>query len=165
MQALLAPIVASGGAMTAASILPGVAGAASAVDGYSAALAEKRRAEANAYIGRTRAVQTNVNAREGLNEELATMRATFATNAQKPGVGTMEVFDELRRVRSRERRVEFGNQMAQAADWKMAAKKAGVSSFGALLGGLKSINQSLFDLSEIKRVQNLEKQEQGKYGL
>ncbi len=137
--------------MQAALIAAAVSPVAQGIAGYQQAQGEKQRAETNAYIGRTRAVQTNVNAREGLNEELATMRATFATNAQKPGVGTMEVFDELRRVRSRERRVEFGNQMAQAADWKMAAKNAGAAGSSALLGGFLKAGPSLFDLYEYNK--------------
>ena len=83
------PVTMALGAQVGSSIFGGLSGAAEAKG-------EKQRAEANAYIGRTRAIQTDTDARQGLNDELATMRATFATNDQKPGVGTLAIFNELR---------------------------------------------------------------------
>ena len=126
------------------SIFGGMAGAAEAK-------AEKKRAEVNAYIGKTRAIQTDTASRENLNDELATMRATFAANSQRPGVGTLEMFSELRRVRNRERRIEVGNRMSEAADWKMAAKNAKAKASGAMLGGIIGAGPSLFDLYDFKK--------------
>lgn len=132
-----------------AGILPilGAAGSVfQGVSGYQQAKGEKQRAETNAYIGRTRAIQTNVQAREGLNSELGTLRATFAANGQRPGVGTDVIFNELRRTSNRDRRIEFGNEMAGVADQKMAAANAGAAGRGALLGGIIKAGPDLFDI-------------------
>ena len=137
------PAIAAG-AQAAGSIFGGMAGAAEAKG-------EKQRAEINAYIGRTRANQADTDARLGLEDELSTLRATMAANGQRPGVGTMDIFNELRRTRGRERRVEVGNRMAEAADWKMAAKNAGNAATGSLIGGLFKAGPSLFDLYQLKK--------------
>lgn len=132
------------GAQAGREIFSGMAGAAQAKG-------EKQRAEINAYIGRTRANQADTDARLGLEDELSTLRATMAANGQRPGVGTMDIFNELRRTRGRERRVEVGNRMAEAADWKMAAKNAGNAATGSLIGGLFKAGPSLFDLYQLKK--------------
>ncbi len=132
------------GAQAGGAIFSGMAGAAQAKG-------EKQRAEINAYIGRTRANQADTDARLGLEDELSTLRATMAANGQRPGVGTMDIFNELRRTRGRERRVEVGNRMAEAADWKMAAKNAGNAATGSLIGGLFKAGPSLFDLYQLKK--------------
>lgn len=125
-------------------IFSGMAGAAQAKG-------EKQRAEINAYIGRTRANQADTDARLGLEDELSTLRATMAANGQRPGVGMMDIFNELRRTRGRERRVEVGNRMAEAADWKMAAKNAGNAATWSPIGGLFKAGPSLFDLYQLKK--------------
>lgn len=132
------------------SIFGGLAGA-------SDAKGEKQRAEANAYIARTRAIQTDTEARQGLNDELASMRATFAANQQRPGVGTLEIFNELRKQRSRERRIDVGNRMAEAADWKMAAKNADAKASEAMIGGVIETAPSLFDLHDFYRKRRLKR--------
>ena len=132
------------GAQAGGPIVSGMAGAAQAKG-------EKQRAEINAYIGRTRANQADTDARLGLEDELSTLRATMAANGQRPGGGTMDIFNELRRTRGRERRVEVGNRMAEAADWKMAAKNAGNAATGSLIGGLFKAGPSLFDLYQLKK--------------
>lgn len=132
------------GAQAGSSIFGGLAGAAEAKG-------EKKRAEINSYIGRTRAIQTDTEARQGLNDELATMRATFAANSQKPGVGTLAIFNELRKQRGRERRIEVGNRMAEVADWKMQGKNAQAKATGSLWGGVIGAGPSLFHLYEHKK--------------
>ena len=132
------------GAQAGSSIFGGLAGSAEAKG-------EKQRAEVNAYIGRTRAIQTDTDARVGLNDELATMRAALAANGQRQNVGTMAIFDELRKQRGRERRVEVGNRMSEAADWKMAGKNAAAKGKSALFGGLIKAGPSLFDLYNYKK--------------
>ena len=129
------------GAQAGSSIFGGLAGAAEAKG-------EKKRAEINSYIGRTRAIQTDTEARVGLNDELATMRATFAANGQRPGVGTMAIFNE---VRSRERRIDYGNRMAEVADWKMQGKNAQAKASSAIMGGIIKAGPSLFDLYQYKK--------------
>lgn len=135
--ALLAPLLSAGG-----SIAGGLAA-------HGKAQGEKQMAENNAYIGRTRAIQTDVSAREGLNAELGTLRATLAANGQRPTVGTQGVFDELRKVRSRDRRIEYGNRMQEAADYRMQAKNAGKAGTAALLGGLIKAGPSMFEAYDV----------------
>ena len=138
------PVTLALGAQAGSSIFGGLAGSAEAK-------AEKKRAEINAYIGRTRAIQTDTDARVGLNDELATMRAALASNGQKQNVGTMALFDELRKQRGRERRVEVGNRMSEVADWKMAGKNASAKASSAMLGGVLKAGPSLFDLYQYKK--------------
>ena len=116
------------------------------VSAYQGAQATKEGAEINAFIGRTRAIQTDTAAREGLSSELASMRAAFAASGQRPGVGTAEVMRELRRVRGRERRVEVGNRMQDASGLKMAAANAGMEARAGLVGGFLKAGPSIFDL-------------------
>jgi len=121
------------------------------IGAYQSAQATKKQAEINADIGRTRAAQTDTAAREGLNSEIASMRAAFAAGGQKANVGTGEVMNELRRVRGKERRVEFGNRMQEAAGFRTAAQNAGSQAKFGLLGGLVKAGPSLFDLYSYKQ--------------
>lgn len=132
------------GAQGASSLFSGLAGAAEAKG-------EKQRAEINAYIGRTRAIQTDTDARVGLNDELGTMRAALAANGQKPNLGTMALFDELRRQRGRERRVEYGNRMSEVADWKMAGKNASAKARSSIISGIGKAAPSMFDLYQLSK--------------
>lgn len=131
-------------AQAAGPIFGGIAGSAEAKG-------EKKRAEINAYIGRTRAMQADTDAREGLESELGTMRAAMAQNGQRQNVGTMALFSELRRVRGRERRIEYGNRMSEVADWKMAGKNAKAKASGALMGGLIKAGPSMFSLYDYSK--------------
>lgn len=124
---------------------------ATGIAGYQAAKGEQERAKINAYIGRTRALQTDVSARQGLESELGSMRAVMGANQQRPGVGTMAMINELREVRGRERRINVGNRMSEAADWKLAASNAGTAARGALVGGFIKAGPSLFDLYQYNR--------------
>lgn len=135
--ALLAPLLSAG-----SSVAGGLAA-------RSQAQGEKQLAENNAYIGRTRAIQTDVSAREGLNAELGTLRATLAGNNQRPNVGTQAIMDDLRKVRSRDRRIEFGNRMSEAAQYRLQAKNAGKAGNQALLGGLIKAGPSLFEAYDV----------------
>lgn len=137
------PAIAAG-AQAAGSIFGGMAGAAEAKG-------EKQRAEINAYIGRTRAIQSNNDNRMGLEDELSNMRATMAANHQRPNVGTMELFNELRSQRGRERRIDVGNRMSEAADWKMAAKNAGAKGRASMIGGFIKAGPSLFDMYDLSK--------------
>lgn len=115
----------------------------------SAAQAEKRQAEANAYIGRTRAIQTDTAARESLSSELGNMRAVLGANQQGTNVGTFEMFQELRSVRDRERRVEVGNRMQEVYDFQTAGRNAQAQGNAAMLSGLAGSAQSLFSLYQL----------------
>lgn len=152
MMAALAPLLAGGAAATtAATALSAGTAIMGGMSAYSQAQGQKKAAEVNSYIGKTRAGQTDVSARQGLNDELATIRTTLAANGQPRNVGTGAVMDELRSVRGRERRIEFGNQMQTAADYRTQAKNAGRAGTFALGSGLLKAGPSLFDLYQLRK--------------
>lgn len=135
-----------------AAAIPLLASAGSAAFGglatLGAAKAEKAQAERNAFIGRTRAAQTDTSARASLNDELATMRATLAANGQQGGA--IEIMRSLREVRGRERRIEVGNRMQEAADWRMQGKNALVQGRAKAFARFASAGPSLFDLYQLR---------------
>lgn len=165
MQAALAPLLAApaaagagaaaaGSSMLLTNLALGSAALApvfTGLAGRAQAKGEEMRARANAEIGRTRAAQTDTTARQDLNSELATLRTTLATNAQPMNTGTAAIFNELRRTRSRERRITTGNEMRGAADWSMAASNARAGGRNALLGGFIQAAPSMFDLAQTRR--------------
>lgn len=115
------------------------------------AKAQQKQAEINAYIGKTRAIQTDTAARESLNSELATFRTTLAANGQKQNVGTDAVAQQLRDVRSRERRVEVANRNQESSAYKMQAQAYAAKGRAAMIGGIVGAGPSLFDLYDLKR--------------
>lgn len=119
--------------------------------GYQAAKGEQQRAEINSYIGRTRALQTDTTARQGLESELGSIRAAMGANQQRPGVGTLEMINELREVRGRERRINVANRNSEAADWRMAGRNSGNAATSSMALGLIKAGPSLFDLYDYKR--------------
>lgn len=125
--------------------------AASGIAGFGQARAEKKQAEINAFIGRTRAIQTDTDAREGLRSELGEMRNVMAANQQRAGVGTFEMMKELRETRDRERRINVGNRNSEAASSRMQARAAGSRGIAALIGGGIKAGPSLFDLYNYKK--------------
>lgn len=136
--------------MAQAALIANIAGSAfGALGTMQAAKAEKAQAERNAYIARTRAVQTDVAAREGLAGELATMRATLAANGQRGGAETL--FDALVAARGRERRVEFGNRMLEASDWRMQGRNAMAKGRSGALAQMFGGAQSMFDLYQLRK--------------
>ncbi len=152
--AFLAPMLAGGAAGTGVAAVTAALPAVSAIAGGMAANAQGKAVEeqnkVNAFIGRTRAMQTDVVARENLNSELGTLRATFAANNQRPTVGTDAIFSELRRVRARDRRIEFGNRMQEASSYNMAAKSARAEGRAGLTAGFIKAAPSVFDVYKIK---------------
>lgn len=130
------------GAQAGSSILGGLGGRAQAK-------AQQKQAEINAYIGKTRAIQTDTAARESLSSELANFRTVMATNQQKAGVGTYEVMQELRDVRNRERRVEVANRNQEAGAYKMQAAAYGAAGRAAMIGGFAGAAQPIFSLFDL----------------
>lgn len=130
------------GAKAAGSIFKGLAE-------RSQARAEQKNAQINAYIGRTRALQTDAAAREGMNSELATMRAAFASAGERLNVGTAAIMDELRRVRGNERRIAVSNEMQGASDWNRYAASAGQKAKASTAAGFIGAAPSLFDLWQV----------------
>jgi hypothetical protein len=138
------PVVGSLALQAGTGLLEGMAG-------RRAAMAEKQRADNNAFIGRTRAIQTSTAMREDLNSELASMRAVMATNGQRPNVGTFEMMRELRETRSRERRVAYGNEMMGVYDQQMASRNAQDAGRAAMIGGITKAAGPLMQLYQYKR--------------
>ena len=135
------------GAQAGSSVLGGLGARADAK-------AQQQQATINAYIGKTRAIQTDTAAREGLSAELANFRTVMATNAQKAGVGTFEVQQDLRDVRSRERRVDVANRNQEASAYRMQAAAYGAQGRAAMIGGFAKAAPSLFDMYQLRRQQN-----------
>jgi hypothetical protein len=142
---------AGGGIAALTAALPAVSAVASGLGARAEAKAVEEQNKVNAYIGRTRAAQTDTSARESLNSELGTLRATFAANGQRATVGTEAVFNELRRVRGRDRRIEFGNRMQEASSYNMAAKSARQTGNLGLIGGVIKAAPSVFDVYQMKK--------------
>jgi hypothetical protein len=152
MQALIAPLAAASAATALGSLATGVGalnGIASGVAGYATAKAEKQMAKANAYIGVTRARQTDVAARQSLDAEMAAIKTAYAASGQRLGVGSGDLLRDLRRDAERERRIGVGAEMQRARDFKTtaAAIKPGLS----LVGGIGAAAGPLYDLYQIKK--------------
>jgi hypothetical protein len=137
--------------VTASLALSAASAGAQGIAGYQKAKGEQERAGINSYVGRTRALQTDTIGREELESEIGSVRNAFAANGQTPGVGTLEVIQELRRVRDRERRIQVGNRNSEAADWRMQGRNAGSAARASLFGGVINAAPSLFDLYDYKR--------------
>lgn len=163
MQAFLAPLLAGGAGAAAGGAAAAGAAAATAItpmaliskaaipifSGMQAmqqAESAKEQAKVNSFIGTTRARQTDVSAREGLNSELANVRAVLSANGQQQSVGTLAMFDELRSSRETERRVGFNNQMQQAAGYRAQANS--IKPGMGMASGIIKAGPSLFDLYE-----------------
>lgn len=134
-----------------ALMVSATSGVASGIAGMQAAEGEAERARINSYIARTRSMQTDTTSREGLEDELASMRAALGGGQQRPGVGTMEIVSELRRIRNRERRIDVGNHRSEAADWRLRGRNARAEGRAALIGGIARAGPSMFDLYQLHR--------------
>ena len=134
--------------VTGALALQAGSAAAGGMAGFGKAQAEKKQSEINAFIGRTRSIQTSAEAARGLNSELGSMRNVMGANQQAPGVGTFEVMQELREARGRERRVNVSNRNAEAASYRMQGLAAGSRGVSSLIKGGMGGGISLFNLQE-----------------
>lgn len=112
---------------------------------------EQQRAENNAFIGRTRAIQTANADRESLADEMASMRAVMATNGQRMNVGAYEMVRELRARRLRDRRVAVGNEMMGVYDAQIDARNAKAEGRAAMSMGLLGAAQPTMDLYQYWR--------------
>lgn len=115
------------------------------------ARAEKQQAEINAFIGRTRALQSDAVNKENLESDLGSLRAAMGANGEAPGVGSLEILRELRRTRGREHSTEFGNRMQESFAFRRQARNADLAGRAALLGGIIKAGPSLFDLAQLRR--------------
>ncbi len=124
--------------------------AAGAFSGMASSKAQQEQARVNSFIGETRAIQTDTSARQGLNSELGSLRAALGANGQAPSVGTFEMAKSLRETRDRDRRIQVGARMSEAADWRMAGKNARAQGRASLLTGMLKAGPSLFDMYQYK---------------
>lgn len=122
---------------------------ASGVSGMMAAQGEKRRAEVNAYIGRTRAIQTGTVARQNLESELGGYRNVLATNGSPMDSANFDLLSEVRGIRERERRIGVSNEMSGVYDQQMAAKNAQAKGFGSLISGFGRAAIPLYNLTQL----------------
>lgn len=116
------------------------------LSGFSAAQAERQQSENNAYIGRTRAIQSDTDARLQTEGEIGTLRAQLLANGGLPSVGTFDMFREVRDIRERERRINFGNRMQEVYDFETAGRNASRRGTVALGLGAARAAQPIFSL-------------------
>lgn len=124
---------------------------ASGLAAHGQAKAEEERGRINAYIGKTRAIQTATTNVEALNSELGTLRATLAQNNQGMNAGTMPFFNELARTRLREGRIKRNNELAGAEDARMGAEAAGQRAAWAPIIGIGKAAPSLYDMWQLRQ--------------
>lgn len=117
--------------------------------GNAAAQGEKQRADINSFIARTRALQTDTVARRDMESELATTRAALGANEQRMNVPVLELLNEIRSTRERERRISTGNENTRAADFRLQGQNAAARGTASIFGGLAGAGPSLFDLSQL----------------
>lgn len=122
---------------------------ASGMAGMAAAQGEKLRADINAYIGETRAIQTNTVAMQNLESELSTVRNVFATNGQRMTSDSFGLLQDVRTVRNREKRISVGNERRRAMDQRIAGQNAQARGTGALIRGIGGALPSIFDLAQL----------------
>lgn len=124
------------------AIMQGMAGA-------SQARAEQKREEINAYIGKTRAMQTQTAGRDSLEQEVSSMRSVLGANGQGGDSAAFDLIQRVRDIRRGETRTRFGAEMAGVADHQMAAANAGQRATGAMLAGFGNALPSLFDFAAL----------------
>ena len=110
---------------------------------------ERQRAKINAEIARTRAIQTDTVERQNLESELGTARAAFGANEQRMNVGVLEVLNDIRTVRGRERRISVENENTRAADFRTQARNFSSKSRFAMNYGLIKAAPSIYDLTQV----------------
>lgn len=141
----------TGAATTAALGLKAATGIFSGLSSYRKAQGLKQDAEANAFIGRTRAIQTDTDARQGLDSELGEIRSALAANGQPQNVGTLEIMKDLRSTRDRERRINFANRMQESRSFSQQAQGYGQQARLGLVTNFARSGQSLFDLYQSRK--------------
>lgn len=117
--------------------------------GQAQAQGEQQRANINAYIARTRAMQTDTVARQGMESELGAARAALGANEQRTSVPVLELLNEIRTTRERERRITTGNENTRAADYRLQGRNAAARGTASMLSGFARAGPSLFDLSQL----------------
>lgn len=131
----------------AAMVAGAVGGAASGLAALGQARAERTRANINAYIGDTRAIQTGGAMFSDLASQLATMRATMAGNQQGGG---FDLTQQLVEAAGSDRRIAVANERSRAEDWRMEGQAARARGLAGFLGGLGRAGTSLFNLYEFR---------------
>ena len=129
-------------ATAGSAIMKGMAGA-------SQARAEQEREEINAYIGKTRAMQTQTAGRDSLEQEVSSIRSVLGANGQGGDSAAFDLIQRVRDIRRGENRVRFSAEMAGVADHRMAAANAGNAATASMLSGFANALPSLFDFAAL----------------
>ena len=119
--------------------------------GRAAAKGEQARANANAYIGETRAIQTDTVSRENLESDLGSARAIFGANQQGANVSVLELLGEIRSRSARDRRINVGNERSRAADFRLQSRNARSRGNVATIGGFVRAAPDLYSLYDYNR--------------
>tara|TARA_R110000868_G_scaffold237132_9_gene491605 strand:- start:17527 stop:17952 length:426 start_codon:yes stop_codon:yes gene_type:complete len=115
----------------------------------SQGIQEQKNANLNAFIGRTRALQTDTAARQSLSSELASARNAFAANGDNPSVGTFGILNEIRTAGDRNRRIAVGNEKSAANDYTQAGINARAKGQRGFVSGLAKAGPSLFQIASL----------------
>lgn len=117
---------------------------AGGVGDYQNAKLQKQQAEDNAYIGRTRAMQTDAISRETLNRDLGSIRAGLASSGQGVNLGSGALMDAYRTASSQQRAISYGNAMTQSYQYQQQAN--GIHPGLSLISGFAGAAPSMFSL-------------------
>lgn len=126
--------------------LNAVGSIAGGMAGASEAKAAQLQAQTNAFIGETRALQTDAAAREGMESELAQARAAIGVGGLNSG--TFGFLSDIREKRGRGRSIAVGNERAQARDQALRASVLGRSARFSMLGGVLGAAPNIFSVAE-----------------
>jgi hypothetical protein len=140
---LIGPLTIAQTAFSVASpILQGIAA-------KQAGEAAAKQSDINAYIGRTRAMQSDTVSRQNMESELGTARAAIRANQQGGSVGTFELLRDLRETRGRERRIERGSYMQQVWDFESQARNSRRKGAWGIPMGVARAVPSILDLYRV----------------
>jgi hypothetical protein len=102
----------------------------------------------NSEWAQIRTDQTDTASRLGLDQELASIRAALAANGGRASVGNLEVMQDVRDQRERERRITTGNEQRRVYDMRRQSRLSRRSARTARFGGLMRALPSLVEFGE-----------------
>lgn len=98
--------------------------AASGIGAMRAAAGEKEKAEINAFIGKTRAMQVGSSARFDTESEVGSIRSALAANGAKMDASSFDLIGGVRNIRENSRRVDIANEKMGIYDNVLNARNA-----------------------------------------
>lgn len=114
----------------------------------SQARSMREQEKIQAEWGRIRADQTDASAREGLESDLSSYRATFNANDAGASVANLGILNQVREIRNRDRRISVGNANREAYGAEMAAAQYNpqMEIFSSVLSAGPSLLQGIGEL-------------------